>query len=189
MRGIIYVALLMLMNACAIPAARQDPHSGLFQRFSNFETGQSGRHRARQKEWSTTEVRKIFADGPGAWEWPVEKVKITGEFGRRGRRFHDGVDLRAPYGTPVFAASPGVVIHSGQKISGYGNMVVIQHRGGFYSIYAHNSKNLVRVGDEVHAGDEIALAGSSGRADGPHLHFEIRKNSGPVDPLKFLPDL
>jgi len=100
---------------------------------------------------------------------------------------HDGIDIAVPRGTPVHAAASGEVVYSDQRLSGYGKLVIIRHSGNFFTAYAHNQRNLVRRGDHVRAGDIIARAGSSGRASGPHVHFEIRRGSTPVDPLAYLP--
>jgi len=118
--------------------------------------------------------------------WPT-KGKITSTFGdQRDGRAHRGIDIAAPMGTPIFAAESGQTIFSG-KISGYGKVIVIEHPSGYVSVYAHNSKNLVEAGSWVKRGDQIAEVGDTGRASGPHLHFEIRVNNSPVDPLKYLP--
>ena len=117
--------------------------------------------------------------------WPV-RGQTTARFGeKRGSRSHRGIDIAAPEGTPIFAAESGQVIFSG-KISGYGKVIVIQHPSGFATVYAHNRKNLVRAGQWVRRGEKIAEVGKTGRASGPHVHFEIRLNNVPVDPLKYL---
>ena len=88
-------------------------------------------------------------------------------------RFHSGTDIAAPEGTPIRAVAGGRVIESGIK-GGYGNTVVIQTEDGRKMLYAHNSQNFVRVGDEVSRGEPIAQVGSTGRATGPHVHFEVK---------------
>jgi murein DD-endopeptidase MepM/ murein hydrolase activator NlpD len=120
---------------------------------------------------------------------PVEG-KISSPFGRRSLGFHPGIDIPAPIGTPIRAAADGLVIVSAGTLdgySGYGKIVIIEHGDGIKTLYAHNKKNLVRPGACVSAGEVIAEVGSSGNATGPHLHFEIRKDGKPVDPLKYLP--
>lgn len=104
------------------------------------------------------------------------------------KEFHKGVDIAAPEGTPVKAAAPGKVISSGW-INGYGNMVEVDHGGGLVTRYAHNSRNLVSVGEEIQAGQPIALVGSTGRSTGPHVHFEVRRLGKPVDPAELVGDL
>ncbi len=118
--------------------------------------------------------------------WPV-KGKLTSGFGMRWDSKHEGIDIAAPIGAEVKAAGAGKVIYSDNKMRYYGNVIIIKHRGGYFSIYAHNSVNLVNAGDIVKQGQVIAKAGQSGRATGPHLHFEIRQGDRPVDPLPFLP--
>lgn len=105
--------------------------------------------------------------------WPVEKAHLTSHFGYRILRFHEGIDLSAPQGTPIRAALDGVVVYSGNGIKGYGNTVVLRH-DAFLTVYAHNAQNTVDVGDEVAAGETIATVGQTGRASGPHCHFEVR---------------
>jgi len=123
-----------------------------------------------------------------AFEWPLEKPKVINFFGWRKRRMHDGIDLKAARGTPVYAAGPGQVIYTGRKIRGYGKMIVIDHGGGWSSVYAHLSEIIVQTGEKVGAESQIALSGNTGRSSGPHLHFEIRNGSDPLDPLLLLPN-
>ena len=124
--------------------------------------------------------------------WPL-KGELTSAFGwrsspfsRRGREFHDGIDIAAPLGTMVHAAADGRVIKSGW-VAGWGRLVKIRHDGGFVTFYAHNSSLLVKSGDKVAKGTGIARVGSSGRSTGPHLHFTIEKDGIAVDPLVYLP--
>jgi len=118
--------------------------------------------------------------------WPVNGV-LTSHFGRRGSRMHDGIDIGAKDGTPIHAAAAGEVVYSDHRLTGYGRLIIIRHRHDLFTAYAHNQRNLVRKGDKVKAGDVIARVGHSGRATGPHLHFEVRRGPTPVDPLSYLP--
>jgi murein DD-endopeptidase MepM/ murein hydrolase activator NlpD len=122
--------------------------------------------------------------------WPLEG-KVSSPFGRRGLLgFHSGIDIPAPKGTAIRSAGDGLVIVSAGSLdgySGYGKIIIIEHGDGVKTIYAHNKKNLVRAGECVRTGEIIAEVGSSGDASGSHLHFEIRKNGKPVDPLRYLP--
>ena len=122
---------------------------------------------------------------------PVPMGYYSSNYGYRldpftGRQtFHTGVDLIAPPGTPVVAAAGGVV-STVAFVSEYGNIVDVDHDNGLTSRYAHLSKSLVRVGDVVMKGQNIAQVGSTGRATGPHLHFEVREKGIPLNPNKFL---
>lgn len=113
--------------------------------------------------------------------------RVTSSFGMRAdplcgkRRFHAGIDVAAAAGTPARAAASGVVSFAGEQ-SGYGHVVVVDHGGGVTTMYAHASALLVREGDRVDTGTELIRVGSSGRATGPHLHFELRKDGVAVDP-------
>jgi murein DD-endopeptidase MepM/ murein hydrolase activator NlpD len=117
--------------------------------------------------------------------------QITSPFGRRSdpidgeSKYHTGVDLRAAAGSPILAATGGVVKSAGQR-GGYGNAVEIDHGNGMTTLYAHASELLVTPGETVKEGQPIARAGMSGRATGPHLHFEVRVNERPVDPARAL---
>jgi len=117
--------------------------------------------------------------------WPLQS-EVSSPFGKRGRRRHTGIDLLADRGTPIQSAADGQVIFSGPN-GNYGNVVMIQHLGGFVSVYAHNKANLVKVNQYVSQGKVIAEVGSTGNSTAPHLHFEIRKHDEPLNPVFFLP--
>jgi len=129
-------------------------------------------------------VPAALSEAQQGFIWPVNG-RISSRFGPRGRGFHYGIDIIAPVGTVVRAAESGVVSYSGW-MSGYGRVVIITHASGLQTVYAHNSVNLVREGQRVNKGDPIARVGSTGNATCPHLHFEVRRNGRPVDPLEFL---
>jgi murein DD-endopeptidase MepM/ murein hydrolase activator NlpD len=119
--------------------------------------------------------------------WPARGT-LTSGYGWRWGRMHRGIDIGAPTGTPVVAAAPGVVEFSGWNSGGYGNMVEIRHADGSMTRYAHHSRNLVRAGQEVDQGQQIAEVGSTGYSTGPHLHFEVHlPNQGTVNPIAYLP--
>ncbi|MFZ5968290.1 MAG: peptidoglycan DD-metalloendopeptidase family protein [Bacillota bacterium] len=122
--------------------------------------------------------------GTGSLSNPT-RGKLTSRFGVRWGRMHEGIDIAAKIGTDIKAADGGKVIFSGTK-SGYGKMIIIDHGGGIQTYYAHNSKNLVSVGDRVYKGQKIGEVGNTGRSTGPHVHFEVRKNGTPVNPLKYV---
>ena len=123
--------------------------------------------------------------------WPVETRHITSYRGYRkdpfsGRRqWHDGVDIDGAMGDPIYAVAPGIVTWSGRRNT-YGELVEISHAGGYVTRYAHNSLNLVAVGDYVQRGQEIARMGRSGRVTGSSLHFEVLRNGASVNPIDFL---
>lgn len=121
--------------------------------------------------------------GTGRFVWPMQG-RISSQFGYRWGRMHEGVDIAAPTGTAVIAADSGTVVFAGYK-SGYGLMVEVNHGNGFSTRYAHNSKLLVSGGQKVNKGQLIARSGNTGRSTGPHLHFEIRKNGVPQNPLNY----
>jgi murein DD-endopeptidase MepM/ murein hydrolase activator NlpD len=122
---------------------------------------------------------------------PIAEAQMTGPFGKRidplnGRwAIHPGVDLAGPLGAHIFSASAGKVVNAGHKAA-YGNMVDIDHGFGIVTRYAHMSRILVKEGDIVHKGQQIGFQGSTGRSTGPHLHYEVRINDRPVNPVKFL---
>lgn len=123
------------------------------------------------------------------FDWPVDEAKLTrGFLPLRKKRPHLGIDLAAPTGTPILAAHDGTVIYTGRDFRGYGKMIMIEGREGFATLYAHLSKITIQEGDKVHKGDQIGLMGRTGRASGTHLHFEVRTDRGPVDPLLYLPN-
>ena len=135
---------------------------------------------------------KLKNSGKGimAFSWPV-KGKITSSFGKRTdpftrtKKFHCGIDISCNEGTPVKASYDGKVIFSGWK-DGYGKVVILKHNKGYITVYAHNSENLVDVGDTIHKGKIIAYSGMTGAVTGAHLHYEIRKYLAPLDPVKML---
>jgi murein DD-endopeptidase MepM/ murein hydrolase activator NlpD len=119
-------------------------------------------------------------------DWPVDGPLSSG-FGRRDGRPHEGIDLAVPDGTPVRAAAGGVVAYAGDRLRGYGRLVIVAHAGGLSTVYAHNSRLLVREGEPVARGRVVALSGHSGHVTAPHVHFEVRRDARPEDPLKYLP--
>ncbi|HNT35535.1 MAG TPA: peptidoglycan DD-metalloendopeptidase family protein [bacterium] len=127
---------------------------------------------------------------PEEFALPVDG-KITSHFGLREDpfngelAFHKGMDIAAPKGTRIQASADGTVIFSGWR-KGYGNVVEIDHANGITSLYGHNEKNLVTVGQWVKKGSDIARVGATGRATGPHVHFELREGQKAVDPIAFV---
>ena len=130
----------------------------------------------------TKKPPRYFATG--RFSYPVWGV-LTSRFGYRGREFHDGIDLAVPWGSNVYAADGGVVEFAGWS-GGYGKLIIINHQNGYKTYYGHLSRFLVSPGQKVAKGQLIAKSGSTGRSTGPHLHFEVRKNGVPQNPLVYL---
>jgi len=116
--------------------------------------------------------------------WPVSGP-VTSPFGWRWGRMHEGIDIGVSYGTPIHAAASGTVIYCGWE-SGYGNLTVLDHGGNLATAYGHQSSIAVSCGQHVGQGDVIGYVGSTGHSTGPHLHFEVRVNGSPVDPMGYL---
>ncbi len=142
------------------------------------------RHLAKKKGDAGLEASDPFAGGKkftlnlsnipaDAWAFPLPGAKVISPYGPRGGRRHTGTDLKTKANDDILAAFDGVVTMS-QVYSGYGNCIVLRHANGLETLYSHNSKNLVKVGDHVKAGQRIALTGRTGRATTEHLHFEVR---------------
>lgn len=132
--------------------------------------------------------RSLYASTPAAW--PV-RGWVTSPFGRRispinGKlQFHEGIDIAVQIGTPVAAPADGVVIKAGFE-AGYGNMVELSHGYGLKSVFGHNSRLNVKPGQHVKRGDVIAYSGNTGSSTGPHVHYEVRVNGLPVNPVRYL---
>ena len=118
------------------------------------------------------------------WCYPLPGAKVISPYGARGGRTHSGTDLKTKPNDNILAAFDGEVVFSGSYY-GYGNLIRIKHANGLETYYSHNSKNLVKQGDHVKAGDVIALTGRTGRATTEHLHFETRINGQHVNSARF----
>lgn len=125
------------------------------------------------------------ATGIGRMRWPVQG-RVISQYGRGGGKAGDGIDISVPEGTPVKAAENGVVIYAGDGLKEFGNTVLVRHEDGLVTVYGHANTLKVSRGDQVKRGQEIAVSGMSGQTDVPKLHFEVRKNSSPVDPSSYL---
>lgn len=138
-----------------------------------------------------SQQRSRGSETTGAMIWPYSG-EITSPFGWRTHpifgtsRFHSGIDLGADYGDPIVAADGGVVIYA-DWMGGYGKAVIIDHGNGISTLYAHNSDLVVSEGQRIGRGQQVAYAGSTGYSTGPHLHFEVRQNGSPVNPMDYLP--
>lgn len=123
----------------------------------------------------------------GDWRWPLAAGIVSSEFGRRWKKAHEGLDIAADEGEPVFASAAGKVLYANNRMRGYGNVVVLRHDAQMTTLYAHNQVLKVRLGEQVEQGQVIALLGSTGQSTGPHVHFEMRRANAAVDPRTVLP--
>jgi murein DD-endopeptidase MepM/ murein hydrolase activator NlpD len=124
--------------------------------------------------------------GSGKFMRPVDGKVISG-YGPKDDGLHnDGINIKAPKGTAVRAADNGVVAYTGSGMSGYGNLVLIRHQDRWMTAYAHMDKILVKKGDVIKAGQSIGTVGATGQVDSSQLHFEVRKGTQAVDPVKYL---
>ena len=132
--------------------------------------------------------RSLYAATPAVW--PI-RGWVTSPFGNRispitgMKQFHEGIDIAAQIGTPVVAPADGVVIKADFE-SGYGNIVELSHGYGLKTVFGHNSQFNVKPGQHVKRGDIIAYSGNSGSSTGPHVHYEVRVNGLPVNPVRYL---
>lgn len=138
---------------------------------------------APQPETAKAQEPEQTASVSGDFRWPARGRVIAG-FGANGG--NEGINIAVPEGTPVKAAEAGTVTYAGSEVKGYGNLVLVRHDNGFVSAYAHNGSLNVKRGEQVKRGQVIATSGQTGNVTSPQLHFEIRKGSTPVDPLKHL---
>lgn len=127
----------------------------------------------------------------GTWKWPVPTNRyVSSHYGYRNifgyREFHTGIDIPAPERTPIIASNSGVVTTARYASTGYGNRIIVDHGGGYKTLYAHCYSLNVKVGDYVKQGDVIAYVGSTGMSTGNHLHFEIRENDVTVNPYPYI---
>lgn len=195
--------VFLVLQSCSSLRPSSDGRMGLFDDLARgSDSGSSSQHIASasksvSKNVKSSELRQEKAAQvaqkseaklkEAKLQWPLKHVQVTSSFGKRTRDFHEGLDLKARTGTPIFAAQAGSVIYAGSKIRGYGKMLIIKHKGGVATVYAHASKLLVHRGEKVNLGQKIAMSGKTGKVTGPHLHFEVRSGAVAVDPLEFLP--
>ncbi len=183
------LACSVFATGCATSHVKKSAFSGM------LDNGGRGKSRAKNEVYRAVEddegsvsssevesLRKTTAN----WRWPLTSVQITSGFGSRNGNDHEGVDMKAQTGTPVYASSSGKVLYSGSKLAGYGKLIVLKHESGLSTVYAHNSNLMVRPGTWVKQGQQIALSGNTGRTSGPHLHFEIRRGVRAIDPRELI---
>ena len=126
-------------------------------------------------------------EGRTSLSWPLPPGTRMSRGFIAGSNPHNGIDFNAPVGTMIRAAHEGVVVYSGHDFNGFGNLLIIEDGTGWATFYAHLSKFLVYEGATIKRGQKIAKVGRTGNATGPHLHFELRRNKHPVDPMQFFP--
>lgn len=139
--------------------------------------------KAAQEAAAAQAAESTSSVSPSGFVWPVQGV-LTSTFGPRWGRMHEGIDIGAPGGTPIHAVAAGTIIFAGW-LGGYGNLTIIDHGGGIATAYGHQSAMYV-TGGSVSQGQAIGAVGSTGNSTGSHLHFEVRVNGSPVDPLGYL---
>jgi murein DD-endopeptidase MepM/ murein hydrolase activator NlpD len=155
--------------------SRDEQFKALFSRWQSLETG----------SLPTTSAVSIPARAP------LDSLRMTSNFGLRwhpvtgGRRQHEGVDLASPVGTPIHATADGTVAKA-DWFGGYGLFVQLEHGGALQTRYGHMSRLNVAAGQHVHKGDIIGYVGTTGRSTGPHLHYEVRVNGQPVNPIPYM---
>ncbi|MCL2235129.1 MAG: peptidoglycan DD-metalloendopeptidase family protein [Defluviitaleaceae bacterium] len=152
---------------------------------------EANRIRAEQRALQTR-TGNVRVQSDAQMAWPVGRAAgVNSDYGwrqrpiGRGTEFHEGIDMTAPFNTPILASEDGVVTFSGW-MGGYGNTIIVDHGGGISTLYAHNTANMVSVGQWVYRGQQIARAGSTGHSTGSHLHFEVRINGRHTDPAPFV---
>lgn len=123
----------------------------------------------------------------GDYRWPLAAGIVSSEFGHRWRRPHEGIDIAADEGEPVYASASGEVLYANDRMRGYGNVVILRHDAQVTTLYAHNQSLKVRLGEKVEQGQVIALLGNTGRSTGPHVHFELRRSQVALNPRGVLP--
>jgi murein DD-endopeptidase MepM/ murein hydrolase activator NlpD len=126
-------------------------------------------------------------DYKGEWRWPLAAGVVSSEYGARWHKQHEGLDIAADEGEPVYASAAGKVLYADHRMRGYGNVVIIRHDSAMTTLYAHNKEMKVKLGDTVEQGQVIALLGSTGHSTGPHVHFEMRRANEPLPPRGLLP--
>ncbi|MBX3580860.1 MAG: peptidoglycan DD-metalloendopeptidase family protein [Rhizobiaceae bacterium] len=163
----------------------EQPASTQKQPVKNDEVASYTPPKKTEKVIEQAEETAPDATGIGRMRWPV-RGRVISQFGKGGGKTSDGIDISVPEGTPVKAAENGVVIYAGDGLKEFGNTVLVRHEDGLVTVYGHASALKVQRGDRVKRGQEIAVSGMSGQTDAPKLHFEVRKNSAPVDPSSYL---
>ena len=154
--------------------------------YLRHRTSIGGFNEGKLPEFKSFDMPDLPKDYTGEYHWPVEAGIVSSEYGRRFGRLHKGIDVAADIGEPIHAIADGYVIYAGNKIEGYGNLVILRHDETIITLCAHNSRVKVKTGQHVTQGQVIALLGNTGRSTGPHSHFEVRRQELPVNPREVL---
>ena len=154
------------------------------QRISSVNSNKSANSSVLSNSDSSKQEKTAISSTKVAWNWPASGV-VIGRYSTSGT-LNKGIDIKGENGDPVKAAAAGYVVYAGSGLLGYGNLVIINHNQKYLSAYAHNSRIFVKENDKVASGQKIAEIGSTG-TNRPKLHFEIRRDGKPVDPLQYLP--
>lgn len=163
----------------------QNRQAGLGGLNASLESRAEAVERASRAERSSGGLATSIAEAPDMWLLPVTDYTLSSEYGWRWGRMHAGIDLAAPQGAPIYAMNAGTVVLSGW-FAGYGYAVIIDHGNGVQTLHGHTSQLLVSEGQEVAAGERIALVGNTGYSFGPHLHLEVHVNGEPQEPISWL---
>ena len=139
-----------------------------------------------KKNAKKNNIKKRYIKSEEIFIWPVQGSIITNFGIQKGGRKNDGINIISVKGNPVRAAMDGKVIYRGNELLAWGNLIIIKHKNNWTTAYAHLDKLLVRKGEIIRTGDIIASVGATGNVDKTQLHFQVRKNSKPLDPIKFL---
>lgn len=174
--------------AKAVPSAPAAPAAPAEQKVASLPSAAGAASKAATDagSGSSASASAPEEEAGSGFRWPVRGRIIAG-FGKKSNgEQNDGINIAVPEGTPVKAAEAGTVIYAGNELSGFGNLVLVRHEGGWVTAYAHNKELLVRRGETVKRGQTIGYAGATGSVSQPQVHFELRKGSQPVDPLPHL---
>lgn len=181
MRKLLGFSLLLLLSGCSSPRPLLEHGQPIHAKEPAPTTSaQDIEDEKVISQWQEQRHKHFF-------DWPVDDAIMSRGYLPNRKRPHLGIDLAAPKNTKIYSAHDGLVIYAGRDFRGFGKMVMIEGAKGWATLYAHFATIKVKEGQRVRQGEVIGLMGRTGRASGVHLHFEIRKSKGPVDPLLYLP--
>lgn len=187
--AVVGAGVVALGSGAAFQDAKLDQNGqvGLGDLTAALESRAEASERASRADRSEGGLATSIAEAPDLWLLPLDQYTFSSQYGWRWGRMHAGIDLAATHGTPIYSMHAGTVVQSGW-LGGYGYAVIIDHGNGTESLYGHTSELLVSEGQEVSAGERIALIGNTGYSFGPHLHLEVHIDGAPVEPVAWLKD-